>query len=297
MIIATRSGQLGNQIFQLAHAIAQRTGSQTIHMSDFADFLSCFTLPAGVRTFRFRDSRVARLLLRGLLLRTAAALRLISRIREVDHNGHVVGTARSSGLLPITWIDGGFYQHYRWAEQASDFLEFRTDIRSAAEHWLDERCSPGEHRIFCHVRRADYLNFQLAGSNLALPLSYYRDALQRHLAHKPDARIIFASDDVEFVELAFADIADALIIRENPCVTMAIMSLCDAGVISNSSFSWWPGLLVARRNGRVVAPRNWLGWADDICEPPGIEHPAFEWIEVPLEPRAVNDRRQRRALA
>jgi hypothetical protein len=311
MILVTRSGQLGNQIFQLAHALSRRTPGEQIYIANMNEFARCFELPPGVTCFTLPGSVLTRLLVRGLVLRSASGLRLMSRIEErQDAYGQITETRHTRGLLPITWISGGFYQDCRAVAAAPpDFPRFRADIIAAARRWLGSHAEAGKRLVFCHLRRADYLNFHLQGTNLALPLSYYTAALQRLLADPPsercgnvsegraDTRILLASDDIEFVELAFANWQNTTVIREDPYLTLAIMSLCDAGVISNSSLSWWAGQFVVRRGGRVMAPRNWLGWVNDVCEPAHIEDPAFEWFDVPHVPRAINDCRRSSAGA
>jgi hypothetical protein len=118
------------------------------------------------------------------------------------------------------------------------------------------------------------------GGNVCLPFSYYLKALRR-LTAEDETKVLVASDDHEFVELAFENVGlPYTLIREDVNTTFAILSMCDAGVISNSSFSWWAGLMVARRGGRVIAPKNWTGWKDNECTPPTIQTPHFEWLSA-----------------
>ena len=37
------------------------------------------------------------------------------------------------------------------------------------------------------------------------------------------------------------------------------MSLCDANIITNSTFSWWAAWLGERPNKLIIAPEKWFG--------------------------------------
>jgi len=54
------------------------------------------------------------------------------------------------------------------------------------------------------------------------------------------------------------------------------MSLCEYGVCSNSTFSWWGAYLMKNRK-KVIFPKYWLGWKQKIEIPSGI-YPEFATI-------------------
>ena len=59
-------------------------------------------------------------------------------------------------------------------------------------------------------------------------------------------------------------------------VDLAIMSLCEAGICSNSSFSWWGAYLIKDRK-KVIMPRYWYGWKQKIESHIRIQP---EWAET-----------------
>lgn len=291
MIIFRRSGQLGNQIFQIAYALSIRSQCETIIMNDISQFMSCFEPPIGLRNIEPCREGARRVTDPFFLSRLAASVGLIYRTAELhSRDGEVVSVIRNRGLIPITFIEGGWFQDYNVVSQIDQsFPRLRSDVRGLARNWIDNLVVGNKRLIFCHLRRADYLNFHETGINVALPLSYYLEALGRLAVEDHQTKLLISSDDHEFVELAFGNTGwPYTIIREDANTTLAILSMCDAGVISNSSFSWWAGLMVARRGGRVIAPKNWFGWRDGRCAPPTIETPHFEWLAAPgTEHRAV----------
>ena len=64
------------------------------------------------------------------------------------------------------------------------------------------------------------------------------------------------------------------------------MSLCDHGVLSASSFSWWAGLysvqrtLTGERYGSFVAPMFWIGHRKEKWHP--VTLPYASWLEYIL---------------
>jgi hypothetical protein len=282
MIIFRRSGQLGNQIFQVAYALSIRSRNEIILMNDIDEFMSCFEPPAGLRNIRSAGHKGARRILDPFFLASLGSfIGVTSTIVETwSANDEIVTLSRSRGLIPIRFVKGGWFQDYsRILLIDKSFPTLRENVKNRARQWIGRNVDSTRKLVFCHVRRADYLNFQLMGLNFCLPLQYYLKALSMQLSENPDALILVASDDLEFVKLGFASFGgEYLPITEDAKVTFAIMSMCNAGVISNSSYSWWAGLMVARGGGRIIGPKNWLGWQRDRWAPPTIATPDFEWV-------------------
>ena len=44
-----------------------------------------------------------------------------------------------------------------------------------------------------------------------------------------------------------------------PYFDMCFMTLCDGGVMSNSTFSWWGAWLISNPDKQVIAPKMWFG--------------------------------------
>ena len=38
---------------------------------------------------------------------------------------------------------------------------------------------------------------------------------------------------------------------------MALMSICNHNIISNSSYSWWSAYLNTNSNKKIIAPKTW----------------------------------------
>lgn len=280
IVFRTSGGRLGNQIFQLVYVLSQRHGSESIRITDIRELENVFELPEGVTDIYAWNRPLSRLFRFGLL-QLAATLRLINAIREErspDYQRVLVRKTR--GLLPITYIQNGWYQDYRHLDVLGDSLPvLRASLLKEAEQWHVVNTLPSVPTYFCHLRRTDYAT-HLDG--VTLPLRYYADAIPRLRSEPDQALLLIATDDMEFAELAFGHLPNIRFVEEGPELTFAILSLCDGGIISNSTFAWWVGYTVARRGGRIIAPRHFLGWRTGRETPPGIETPLFEWIDIPL---------------
>ena len=85
------------------------------------------------------------------------------------------------------------------------------------------------------------------------------------------------SDDIDWCKENLSDLAETVYFSENPpadgnngvYIDLCMMTLCDAHIIANSSFSWWGALL---GNGNTIAPKTWFGpkgkqdWQDIYCD-------------------------------
>ena len=132
-------------------------------------------------------------------------------------------------------------------------FEFQDSIKENAVKAL-----PKDKLVSIHVRRTDYLNKPDYHTNLQI--DYYRNALEHFDGHAP---IVF-SDDIDWCKENLSDLAKTVYFSENPpadgnngvYIDLCMMTLCDAHIIANSSFSWWGSYL---GGGKTVAPKRWNG--------------------------------------
>ena len=132
-------------------------------------------------------------------------------------------------------------------------FEFQDNIKQNAMAAL-----PEGKLVSLHVRRTDYLDKPEYHTNLQI--EYYKNAMQNFDEYTP---IVF-SDDIEWCKENLSDVAETVFFSDNPpadgdigvYVDLCMMTLCDAHIIANSSFSWWGSYL---GGGKTVAPRQWNG--------------------------------------
>ena len=146
---------------------------------------------------------------------------------------------------------------------------FKDEILEPCKEIIDEIENP----IFLHVRRGDYLVKPEA--HPACPISYYEKALTHF---DKDSSVLVFSDDIEWCkeQELFSDdrfmlseytekypqTCDTLQGRQQaliPYFDLCMMSLCNGGIIANSTMSWWGAWLIRTPSQPIIAPKNWFG--------------------------------------
>ena len=126
--------------------------------------------------------------------------------------------------------------------------EFTTDLLNA----LTFKNVINDDSTVLHIRRGDFLsNAEKVG---LLTLEYFNQQIEG--AVRP---IIFTDADENDLEIS--KFFKSSLIFEAKSVdtwtTFALMTFAKKLVISNSTFSWWAGILAANRGAEVVAPSPW----------------------------------------
>ena len=165
---------------------------------------------------------------------------------------------------------------------------FKDEILEPCKEIIDEIENP----IFLHVRRGDYLVKPEA--HPACPISYYEKALTHF---DKDSSVLVFSDDIEWCkeQELFSDdrfmlseytekypqTCDTLQGRQQaliPYFDLCMMSLCNGGIIANSTMSWWGAWLIRTPSQPIIAPKNWFG--SQYAHYNMSDLIPFGWIEV-----------------
>ena len=271
MIVFLESGRLGNQLFQYAALrTLARPGERVVLVgfdqlrSVFEGLDASFPIRSGAVAYRACQA------LRGGVERIAAATRLLPLVRQDPQTGC---PQRIGGLLPgPTLVLNAWFQ----SEAAFDpavvaGLTLREALADDAGAFLDDLRQRGHRPVFVHVRRGDYLHFPSVEYPAVLPDDWYRERMAAMRAQLPGAYFVLFSEDVAHLRDAFGDGDDHVVHEAGPALAFAIMSGCDAGILSASSFAWWAAYFARRRGvGPFVAPEFWCGHRQREWYPPGI---------------------------
>lgn len=105
--------------------------------------------------------------------------------------------------------------------------------------------------VSVHVRRSD---FMLPNSiHTVCDDNYFKNAMD---IFGNDYFYVIFTDDKEFCKNKFKHIPN--IIMDNPTeIDLALMSLCDHNILSNSSYSWWGSWLNENLNKKIIVPNRW----------------------------------------
>lgn len=271
IIYFTPGGRLGNQFFQLAFTASMARPRERIIFSQMDRVLSI--VESGLRIIRIPRSFVR--FLDKIFI--PFLFKPLIRLRIITHVFHEEG-----GVSPI--VKRGLFSRIRYFEgyfQSESFFDRQKIVPwRVAESLLHQartlmnQSAQGRPVVFVHVRRTDYLHFQVLGRlNPTLPLAYYHRLLKWFLENWRDPIFLFLSDDPAFVEREFAEVERKIISRQTPEVDFALMTLCQGAILANSTLAWW-GAYLMRDSQKVFAPEYWLGWQSCRWFPQGIK-PSF----------------------
>lgn len=163
------------------------------------------------------------------------------------------------------WQTNGPFRRVR--NQLMPMIRPKSRLSAGAEALIAKAKST--YTGFIHVRRGDYIHYM--GEKGALPVTYYSRALARmhDVGKKVDQWMIF-SEDTDWARGNLGFVPNAEIVDyQSPnrdIEDLMIMKACSAGVIANSSYSWW-GAAIGDRSGRtIIAPDRYWGNSASTAE-------------------------------
>jgi hypothetical protein len=267
-------GGLGNQLFQYATArqLGLRLGRPvSADLTWFRDIqegvtprvplLSHFHLPVSLIDSEGRPENLAQPA-SNILQAITRPVRIINERQPFRFDKRLQTLAHRSRLAYLI----GYWQSFRYFEEARPHL--LEDLRPSTavdSHYADIAARiNGCQSVMVHVRRGDYVHSASAAKvHGALPLDYYRRALDLVRSRIDRPHLFFFSDDIAWVrEHLQSDLpseyvanasGDTAVIAE-----LGLMQRCNHHVIANSSLSWWGAWLADRPGQMVIAPRSWL---------------------------------------
>jgi hypothetical protein len=162
-----------------------------------------------------------------------------------------------------------YFKHIE--ESIREDYQFKDDIYEPCKEYMEQ--FNGEIALL-HIRRGD---------NVGRPdwypiptVEHYQYLLDKYFAHKP---ILICSDDLDWVKEQEIFNDDRFHLSETrvyypeqilngagqletslvPYYDLCMMTLCNGGIIANSSLSWWGAWLQKDRTGPVIAQDPWFG--------------------------------------
>jgi hypothetical protein len=287
-------GRLGNQIFQYAALSSIAPSGAHLHAIGLEELAPVFelrgprlrVLHGGLWFKRFAKYVLAPLLLRPL----TRYLRLFSYACEPQQTGEHRGCTgrievRRGLIRSLLFVDGGYYQSSDfWHEVFPPrWLVLRDTWRARARAVLAQQAGRAPAKpFFLHVRRGDYAGYRTYGvCDLLLPTEYFRRAIETFRQRADFDLLVLVTDDATWAREAFADVADKILMSEDPNTDFALMASCAGGIVSNSTFSLAAALFMPAPD-LVIAPEFWFGFRVRQWLPPRIrfDHPRIAYLPV-----------------
>jgi hypothetical protein len=178
--------------------------------------------------------------------------------------------------MDFTMYNGFFQSDFYYNQLATPPLlnikenykaDFKTKFGAIFEH---------NKTVVVHIRRTDYLTY--GKRDISLPVEYFQRQLNS-IENSQEYKIIFVSDDMEFVKSAFPAQSNYIYSTNSEIIDFQIIQHADIAIISNSTFAWWATFLSPKQN-HVIAPKNWFGFRIGREHPKGIMTSRFDWRDV-----------------
>ena len=139
--------------------------------------------------------------------------------------------------------------------------------------------------VSIHMRRGDYLLPEFSFCNLGI--EYYTKAIVENFMPYDEYNFICFSNDIEYSKsilegdnIYFIDPKGGdKVCTDSEKEDLALLSLCDHHIISNSSYPWWGAFLSKNQNKKIVCPTNYVqpthpsAWINGNYYPPN-------WINI-----------------
>lgn len=266
LLIVLSAGRLGNQLFMLAAAlqISEIRKKRVILLLDDRQLVSVFKKAQNGNPLKIKflaSKKINRWLSRAigkldLLSEKKLALKysIAQKFKTVENNEGFPATLLEEGTK-LPWILSGFFQDNALVEGLGiRSQEFISLVLANDETKFDLEIK-NKKLIGVHIRRGDYINIPQYG---VLSIEYYNKAIET--INVDQAKYLVASDDSKVFDLiTFKESAEFVSPDFNsPLKTLKTLAACNYLIMSNSSFSFWAGWMVAKNGGKVYAPYPWF---------------------------------------
>lgn len=263
-------GGLGNQMFQVAHALAlSRRFNLELRFVDVTSRgriprvweLTCFGIRRYPLTSFQQGGILARVLLAQKLRRLAHSFGLADVLLETKESVDFAALSCAPSIVSGYWQGELF------------FVSVQQEVRALFRFPDTSHSKPAAHGkasapvVAIHVRRGDYVSDPVARNyHLVCDVDYYRAAWRRMQADIGNCSALVFSDDLKWARSELALEGNVAYAESSPDAPawfdLARMSQCQHFVTSNSSYSWWAAYLSSSPNKQVIAPKDWFRGVD-----------------------------------
>ena len=146
----------------------------------------------------------------------------------------------------------GWFQSERYFDVplAKFYFKFDEAVISKVKNRFSEALS--KTTILISIRRGDFVDHP---DYFQLPVSYYINALVNFYPQWRESNLIILSDDIDYCKFHFSFLPNAYFGKNLPGVEqLALSTLCDHFIISNSTFSWWCAWFGEKETSIIIRP-------------------------------------------
>ena len=178
----------------------------------------------------------------------------------------------------ITSLEG-YFQSWRYFSSIDDRTELLSALTGNSSYWFEETLKDlkKDKPLVIHVRRGDFLRAENRSLGV-LSKEYFAKIAELN----PDRSIWVFSDSspenlIEFKKIKGVTRIVVPPAEADPIDSLLLMSSVDVLGISNSTFSWWAGIL-SSPDSHIYAPEKWFERRSDP-----IDLIPLNWHRIPSE--------------
>lgn len=254
-------GGLGNQLFQIAFAVAMRRETRkrivltrSRRGPDAAVNIEAkFALPFEIVPLPWHSQ---------LVLRLAKKIQIDPRIAYVENKFE--RDAPNSILRFHPALVSGYLQYpamlEKYRNELSEMFRIRYPLNAYANE-MAERMNQDQGTVAVHVRRGDYTQSQASGVFALLDVDYYERAEARIARRVTNPHYYVFSNEIRWAKenLHFAG-STTFVDSEasGEAGDFSLMRLAEHWILANSTFSWWPAWLSRSDSSEVIMPKKWF---------------------------------------
>ena len=272
MIICFRNGRLGNQIFQYAAIKSYAKVNEKIILIGFGELYrafetenTIFILKSNFFDFfyypkikKFNLDRILKLLSNYFF----SNIRIFKILYENDSN-HLFEISNKFYLFKnIKFVKSFYGQSEKFInDHKIKSFQIKKKLISKSKRIINN-LSFKDLIYFIHIRRGDYTTVQ-HGLKLKVPIKWYQLRIKELEKKYPNISFIVCSDDGE-ISKKLGIKKNIFYSNQDYLMDFVIMSECDGGILSPSSFSWWSAWFSNKnsnsKNKNYIAPNYWMGF-------------------------------------
>jgi hypothetical protein len=252
------AGRLGNQLYIFCHALNLRINSQAKSVSIFADRYHSKVNEELLDTFSLMSGNGVKLEVKnnlGLILKFVDKLnvhspqlsRFLRRVLRIETEGMDKFTENA-------WIQRGFFQNDDYPENVmvrmNSILVDIIDIHVSYSRLTQRLPFLESDYQAIHVRRTDFFSTEIGVIDPISQLAGLRDGLS----------VVICTDATREEILSILQGENFEILTPNESTsweTLAILSRAENLVMTNSTLSFWAGLIASKAGKTVWAPNIW----------------------------------------
>jgi hypothetical protein len=157
-----------------------------------------------------------------------------------------------------------YFQHSDLIEQIDNPPILKSKMIKKGFEWFEKKKIDLKKNkiVFVHIRRTDYLYWPSKEFPGVININWYKRVMGLIKKKIQNPIFVLMGDDQQYIRNFFKE-NNSIIISDNKAeIDLSIMSLCNAGILSASSFAWWGAFFAKTRNENssyFIAPNYWLG--------------------------------------